>query len=336
MPLPPRTPIAPEGPVRRKLRIRHMMLLAALGRARSLHRAARQLKVTQPGASKLLNEIERMFGVTLFTRSTRGVTPTPFGEILIRRSDTILAEIDNAEDELEAWAEGGRGRIRVGVLPVAIPELMLGALMEMFARHPNVIVSIEEGASETLMPALRRGDLDCLLGRVPQGRDTSDLTCIPLYEEGICIVAGRHHRLARKRRPQPADLTREEWILPHAEALLMHAIDGTFARKGLPPPAARIESSSFIAIEALLRRTDLLSIWPASLARDYADRGLLTILPIPLEQTLPPVGILLRPSADRPPFLKNFLNAVESVAANLKNPPRSGTAPRRRGPLAAT
>lgn len=300
-----------------------MMLLAALGRTRSLHRAARQLKVTQPGASKLLAELERMFGVTLFTRSARGVAPTPFGEILIRRSDAILAEIDNAQDELEAWAEGARGRIRVGVLPVAIPELMLGALMEMFSRYPNIIVSIEEGASETLLPSLRRGDIDCLLGRVPQGRDTSDLSCIPLYEEGICIVAGRHHRLTRARKLNVADLAKEEWILPHAEALLMQSIDSVFARKGLRPPQARIESSSFIAIESLLRQTDLLSLWPASLARDYASRGLLSILPVPLAQALPPVGILLRQSVDHPPFLKNFLEAIEAVAGRIKTSQRA-------------
>ena len=70
--------------LRSNLRLRHLQLLVALDQFRHLGRAAGFLSLTQPAVSKTLAEIERLFGVPLFTRSTRGTEPTAAGASVVR------------------------------------------------------------------------------------------------------------------------------------------------------------------------------------------------------------------------------------------------------------
>ena len=70
--------------LRSNLKLRHLQLLVALDQFRHLGRAAEFLSVTQPAVSKTLAEIERMFGLQLFDRSTRGTEPTPYGDSVVR------------------------------------------------------------------------------------------------------------------------------------------------------------------------------------------------------------------------------------------------------------
>ncbi|MGD9921585.1 MAG: LysR family transcriptional regulator [Pseudorhodoplanes sp.] len=304
--------------LRDRLRMRHMLLLVTLDQTRSLHRTARVLGLTQPAVSKLLVELETMFAAKLFTRTNRGVVPTPAGNILVRRSAAVIAEIDHARDELLDQAGGNRGRIRVGVYPVAIPQLLLRTIMTMLAKFPHTVISIEEGTSELMLLALRRGEIDCLLGRVPEKPPADDLVHMPLYHERICVVCGPQNPVLRKKALTLRKVVSESWIYPQTDAFLKAQIDGMFVREGLQPPTPKVQSSSFIAVEALLRRTDFLSIWPAGLANDYAERGLLRILKVRLDDALPPVGALLRQTPVQPPVVRNFLETLQSVAKSIR------------------
>jgi DNA-binding transcriptional LysR family regulator len=72
---------APSSPIDRVLRsnlkLKHLQLLVALDQFRHLGRASEYLSLTQPAVSKTLAEVERLFGVTLFQRSTKEPSPRP-------------------------------------------------------------------------------------------------------------------------------------------------------------------------------------------------------------------------------------------------------------------
>ncbi|MCK9507092.1 MAG: LysR family transcriptional regulator [Pigmentiphaga sp.] len=94
--------------IRSRLRLRHLDLLEALHTLRSVHKAAAQLGMTQPAASKLLVELEDAFGVPLFTRSHRGITPTPYGTALVQKVGVLLADLDGAREEIAALTRGAK------------------------------------------------------------------------------------------------------------------------------------------------------------------------------------------------------------------------------------
>ena len=85
-----------------RLKTRHLLLLLHLYEQRSVVRAAEAANMTQPAASKLLAEMEDMLGVQLFERHARGVEPTWYGQVLIRRARSALSEIGRAHDEIAA------------------------------------------------------------------------------------------------------------------------------------------------------------------------------------------------------------------------------------------
>src|SRR5690606_27417740 len=96
-----------------RLRTRQLALLSLLDAERNLGRAAAALHISQPAASKLLQQAEDTFGMALFERHARGMTPTPHGEILIRYARRMLTDFGFVREEMVALSSGLRGTLRV-------------------------------------------------------------------------------------------------------------------------------------------------------------------------------------------------------------------------------
>jgi len=111
--------------LRSNVKLRHLQLLVALDEFRHLGRAAEFLSLTQPAVSKSLAEIERMFGLDLFIRSTRGTEPTPFGERW-SASHARCWQTSTARAGDRSGCQRAAGRTRVGAMVVATP-MLLGA-----------------------------------------------------------------------------------------------------------------------------------------------------------------------------------------------------------------
>ena len=187
--------------LRSNLKLRHLQLLVALDQFRHLGRAAEFLSQTQPAVSKSLAEIERMFGLELFLRSTRGTEPTPFGEAVVRFARSVLSDFARTRDEIAAVASGAAGRVGVGAMVVAMPGLVSRAVDLLKQRSALTTVYVEEGDLTRLLPRLRLGEVDLFVGRLEPGYAAPDLETEALYEEPMRIVARPDHPLAGRRRP---------------------------------------------------------------------------------------------------------------------------------------
>jgi DNA-binding transcriptional LysR family regulator len=69
----------PNWFLKARLKTRQLLLLIALDDFRNIHRAADELNMTQPAASKQVKDLEEMLGVRLFDRLPRGMEPTLYG-----------------------------------------------------------------------------------------------------------------------------------------------------------------------------------------------------------------------------------------------------------------
>ena len=76
-----------------RLRLKQLRLLIALDEQGSLHRAAEQVFISQPGATKSLHEIENTFGAELFTRNSQGLVPNDLGRCVIRYARLIHSDL---------------------------------------------------------------------------------------------------------------------------------------------------------------------------------------------------------------------------------------------------
>ncbi|WP_040906657.1 LysR family transcriptional regulator, partial [Streptomyces griseoflavus] len=96
-----------------ELEVRHLRALCAIADTGSLHRAARQLGVSQPSLSTQLRRVEQELGGALFVRARTGCRPTPLGRLVLSRARPLVTELRSLVTEARAAAVGGR-QLRIG------------------------------------------------------------------------------------------------------------------------------------------------------------------------------------------------------------------------------
>jgi DNA-binding transcriptional LysR family regulator len=306
--------VLPDWYLRSRLKMRQVLLLVALDEQRNMHRAAASLRMTQPAATRLLGGLERMLGLRLFERGPRGLTPNAYGESLIRHARAMLATLDHAREEMNSLAEGASGRIALGALLVAAPVLVPLALARFKQRHPRHTVLVREGSATALLPELRRGELDLVVGRVSSDVPSEGLEFEAFYNEPMQVVARAGHPLARRRALALRDLAGEAWIVPAPDAPYRRRLEAAFRQAGVAPPQRLVESVSVAVNKMLVQRSDMLGVMPRDVAREYAALGLLRILPVKLPPPSGPVGVITAIGRPLPPAAADLVQALRETA----------------------
>jgi DNA-binding transcriptional LysR family regulator len=304
--------------LQRHLRIRHLILLTTIAQQGSLLKAASFLNITQSATTRALSELESSLTIKLFLRSSRGVTPTAFGQVLINHAEAILGEIRYTADELTELEAGSGGHIVIGVLRAAAPALLPQALVQFRAQHPRVTITVIEGTFPVLSPAVRAGEIDFIVGYLPEVGPRQGLTQERLYFDAVAIVVRRSHPILRlkKKRLTLADLADQSWVLPLRDTVLRRRIDAEFRAADLEAPIACIESVTTSLLQSLLAQTNMVVVLPYQVAEQFKKLGLVSILPIKLSSTGLPVGITMRSDYLQKPAVKALVEIMRSVAQN--------------------
>lgn len=298
-----------------RLKLRQLRLLVAVGQHGNIQHAARDLGISQPAATKMIQDLELDFEVQLFERTNRGVVPTVFGEALIRHGKLIFAQVSNAAQELDDLNEGNSGRVVVGTLLAASPSLLPRAIKRLLQDRPNVAIKIVEGTNEALIPALRSGEIDMVVGRLPSHRHRAKIEQEAFFDERVIIVAGNQHPLAKVANVSFEQLMPFGWILPPVETTLRRQTDQYFIRQGQYLPGIVIESVSYLANRSLLRSHDLIGLLPAPVAALDVEAGLLTSIDWEVPFGRRPVGVSHRGENSLSPAGIAFLAALRAAAA---------------------
>src|SRR5437764_8616465 len=150
--------------------LRHLAALETVGRARSFGGAARVLGYTQSAVSQQIARLERIVGQRLVDRpgGPRPVALTEAGTLLLRHADAIVAQLDAAQADMAALAEGAAGPLRVGILQSVGARLLPGLLRRFREEYPRVEVRVrEETDAAELLRLLEHGELDLTFADLP-------------------------------------------------------------------------------------------------------------------------------------------------------------------------
>jgi len=150
--------------------LRHLAALEAVGRTRSFGRAARELGYTQSAVSQQIAQLERKVGQRLVDRpgGPRPVDLTDAGRLLLRHADAIVAQLDAAQADLAAFAEGAAGPLRVGIYQSVGARILPGLIRRFKQEWPRVEVSVrEEIDAADLLRLLEHGELDLTFADLP-------------------------------------------------------------------------------------------------------------------------------------------------------------------------
>lgn len=297
-------------PLLLRLRTRQLALLGVLDTERHLGRAAAQLAISQPAASKLLAQMEATFGISLFARHARGVRPTAQGEVLIRYARRMLVDFQAACSELTALQVGLHGALRIGSVAGAVPGLLAPLLCDYRRQHPLVAVSVVVGTSDHMLGQLARGEVDLVLGRPIASAGSDDWLSLPLLEEALVVVARAGHPLSERLSLTFHDLLGAGWVLQPPGTPQRMRFDAFLREAGLHAQLNIVETASNIATTALLEVSDMLSIMPGSLADHYGRLGLLRPLSLDLSIQVPPIHLIAATDANLSPPARRFVEQV--------------------------
>ncbi len=306
-----------------RLKTRQLLLLLHLYEQRSVLRAAEAANMTQPAASKLLAEMESMLGVQLFERHARGVEPTWYGKVLVRRARSALSEIGRAHDEITAMRNGRMGQASIGTVVNPGTNLVPQAIASIKRDFPDILLRVEMDYSRPLVARLLDGQLDIVVGRIMGPEGAGDLEFEPLADEPHSVIARAGHPLASRTDLQHADLSDYGWIVPPAESILRARLDAVFLEHGLKQPQNLIETSALPVITNLLRGSDLLTALPVDSVAPYIQANQLAVLPIELGVSMEYFGIIRRRDQLLSPGAERVLEALRTTARRLYSPIRS-------------
>ncbi len=296
------------------LKFRHLLLVDYLVTHRTLHKTARLLSISQPAATGMLNDLEQLLGLQLFTRNRQGMTPTPATWALLDKVRTLLNEFNDLTTTLERVGQGRGTALRLGVVPQAFVTYMPQTI-ERFRAAGGGALHTQEGTGRQLLDQLLAGQLDAVIGRLPseglpQQELVAGLEMLPLYREEVCVVARHDHPILQERRITFKRLAREQWVLQRRDSSVRQAFAEAFMRAGLLPPDPAVETANYLQNIAVVAGSGLLGIAPRRAAEQQQALGQIAILNFRPGVEPMQVSLLVRSVARHSAMLQLFQGAL--------------------------
>jgi DNA-binding transcriptional LysR family regulator len=297
--------------LRKGLKLSHLRLMAALAETDQLTQAAATIGISQPAASRLVTEIERIIGAAVHERTGRGIGLTAIGRALALRAQRVRLELDDAARDLAEVAAGGVGHVRIGTVTGAALDRVLPALRLERHNHPSVTVEVVVAASDALCDQLLSGRLDFALGRLPQDPQAQMLAYQPMEAEPLALIVRRGHPLLTSGL-SPQTVLACDWLMPGIDSLMTRTVMARLQALGLPAPTVRVSTTSFMMILALLQQSDDVATVARATALQLASApdAALAILPLDLGITVEPYGMILRQGVSLTPAALRLADLV--------------------------
>jgi len=311
-----------DSRVGRRLKLRELHILFAVARCGSMAKAAAHLGITQPAVSQAIADLEAEIRAPLLERNPHGVTPTIYGQALIRRGVEAFDVLKEGLREIAYLADPESGKISIGC-PESLAAGLLPAIIDRFSRHhPRVVFHIVEANSATLeFRELRDRNVDLMLGRLPKTMsDVDDVNIEFLFDDPLFVVAGQNSVWARRRKIDLAELVNEQWIMAPSNNVVRSLFMDAFRARGLDAPRVAIQSNSMHVRMHLLTTGRFLSVLANSLLRHNADRWSLKMLSIDLGVQQLPVAIATLRARVLSPAVKLFIEHARIVARAVSVP----------------
>lgn len=294
-----------------RLRMKQLQLLIALDDHKSMHKAAGAMAMTQSAASKALHELESMLEAPLFERSKSGMIPNQFGHCIIRYARLLATDLTSLCRDIAEIRSGQGGRLAIGCIMGAVPEVLVPILNWLHARQPNLSIEVVEDTSMRMLALLDDGRLDLVIGRSIVSMQPSKYHYQPLGDEPISVVVGYAHPPFTSKTLSFHDLQDHRWVI-YPSQMPMHALmEREMDLAGLSMPANQISTAStFVTVAILHRSTDLVSILPTDVAELFSRHKMLRILPLKLKSRSQTFGIVTRKGGTLSPAAEQFIQLL--------------------------
>lgn len=164
-----------------------LRFISATQQLKSFSKAAQLCNVTQPTLSNGISKLEQELGNKIFTRTTRCVALTKFGESIISDLQALLETQQNIFQRAKNFAEQNYSIIKVGVSPLLCSDFTQQWILNFTESHPKLKIVLEENNLQLLQTKLEAKDLDLIL--VPKIDRVLKPNTMQIYSEELFYVS---------------------------------------------------------------------------------------------------------------------------------------------------
>lgn len=278
-----------------KLSLRHVRCFLEIARAESVSLAADRLNVTQPAVSRSLKELETMLGLRLFDRVGRRLRLNEAGRVFQIHASASMTELIRGAERLSADGDLTT-RLSIGVLPTAATDLLPRAALAFRKEMPHVRLHIQTGPNWLLFNQLRDGEVDLVVGRMPEKDARTGVTFQQLYIEDVVLVCRPDHPLLFAERAEEGipDYTH---ILPPDGAVIAETVQRYLSSLGLAEIRPAFETVALPVGRKLVMTSDAIWFISRGVVADELNAGILTEVGLSSPMLSGPVGFSIARAA---------------------------------------
>jgi DNA-binding transcriptional LysR family regulator len=255
-----------------------LRLFLHVAEAANITRGASRANMALASASERIRAMEDALGIPLLERQRRGVRLTPAGSTLAHHARIVTQQLELMRDEMDKYAKGLRGSVRVLANTVATAEFLPIALVPFLSAHPNIDVDLEERPSRDIVRAIAEGRGD--IGIVADLVDPAEgLEVLPFAEDRLVLVVPRRHPLSRLREIAFRDSLEYDFVGLPAGSALQQVLSHHAARAGLPMKV-RVRLDGFASMAWMVENGIGIAVLPETTARRCERSMAIHVVPL--------------------------------------------------------
>jgi DNA-binding transcriptional LysR family regulator len=304
----------------RRLRLRDLHILSTVVRWGSMAKAASHLRMSQPSISEAIANLEAAIGVRLLDRSPRGVEPTIYADVLLKRGVVVFDELNQGIKDIEFLADSAVGEVRIGCVESLMAGFVPTVIDRLSRSYPRVLVHVELAYVITQeFRDLRARTADLMLGRIFGPVADDDIEAEILCQDKFVVVANAQSPWARRRKIALAELINEPWIMYPPNNVVAAFMSQAFRANGLDVPRGGVTSYSWLLRMHLLATGRFLTIIAESALKHNAERWALKALPINLDIPSLPIAVFRLKNRTQSRAIELFVQHAREVAKSISN-----------------
>jgi len=235
-----------------ELDVRRLRVLREVALRGTVTAAAESLGFTPSAVSQQLSALERESGVTLLERAGRRVRLTEAGQVLVQRTEPVLAALEEAQAALEESRDSLAGEMRIAAAGSIARTLVVPVAAQIAADRPALRVTVLECETGDSMRELRLGHLDVVVAHEYSGSEGTlppeGSARVDLFTEDMCLAApgGRH--------TAPVDLATlagEVWAAEPPQSTCGRATRAACRAAGFDPDIRYVSSEPGVLLSAV-------------------------------------------------------------------------------------
>lgn len=277
----------------------------------SLTRAAEELYISQPAVSRSIKQLETQLGVSLFTRTHRGMAlSAQGGKVIFSEVERALGLLNEAENRIEEMKNSATGLIRIGASDTIFEYMLADKIVEFHERFPAVKFELTADLTPDTIEKLKADKCDVAFVNLPISPD-SDLklygNCMRLND--VFVVGEKYKSLAEKP-VHLAELKNYPLIFMDHNTVARSALENFLSSLGISLKPS-IEVGSWELMKRLVLRGMGVGVIPREYAKKQMDEG--TLFEVKTDPALPvrSVGMLLPKNAPVSYALHSFIEQFQ-------------------------